>query len=153
MAQRRDKRGRYSGTAGGGTTRRNESQAVARRNSRAQDVSAGRGPIRRERSATKQLKAQETAAKASKVYAKRSAVLSSTGGTKLGGSGRTLKSRSTVQDTVRKNQPRVAARRVAIKGGNALQQRAAANKAARRDMRRSSTRNAAGRRMMAAAFG
>mgnify|MGYP006879133083 CR=1 FL=1 len=69
------------------------------------------------------------------------------------GGGSRIKSRSTVQDTVRKNQPKVAARKVAAKGGNALQQRAAANKAARRDMRRSSTRNAAGRRMMAAVFG
>lgn len=153
MAQRRDSRGRFAGTAGGGMTRRNEQQAVARRSSRAQDVFAGRGPVRRERSAAKQLKAQETAAKAAKVYAKRSAVLSSTGGTRLGGSGRTLTSRSTVQDTIRKTTPKAAARKVAAKGGNQLQQRAAANKAARRDMRRSSTRNAASKRMMAAAFG
>ena len=74
------------------------------------------------------------------------------GGVSSGGGSR-MKSRSTVQDTVRKNQPKVAARAAAAKGGNALQQRAAANKAANRDMRRSSTRNASARRMMAAAFG
>lgn len=73
------------------------------------------------------------------------------GGKNSGGS--RMKSRSTVQDTVRKNTPKMAARAVAAKGGNVLQQRAAANKAARRDMRRSSTRNASARRMMAAAFG
>ena len=137
MAQRRDSRGRFSGTAGGGTTRRNEQQAVARRSSRAQDVSAGRGPVRRERSAAKQLRAQDTAAKAAKVYAKRSAVLSSTGGTKLGGSGRTLKTKSPVMDTILKKQPKTAAKAAAKKGASPLKQRAVANASAVKSMRRS----------------
>lgn len=64
-----------------------------------------------------------------------------------------VRSRSTVQDTVRQQTPRGAAKAVAKRDGNALQQRAAANKAALKDMRRSSSRNAAARRALAASFG
>jgi hypothetical protein len=87
MARRykRDSKGRFSSTAGGGATRGSEQQAVARRSSRAQDVFFGRGEKRSERSAAKQVKAQETAAKAARVYAKRSKALESKGGSKLGG--------------------------------------------------------------------
>jgi hypothetical protein len=63
-----------------------------------------------------------------------------------------MRTRSTVQDTIRQQTPKGAAKAVAKRGGNALQQRAAANKAALKDMRRSSSRNAAARRMMQAAF-
>lgn len=87
MARRykRDSKGRFASTAGGGTSRAGEQQALARRQSRAADVYSGKGEIRRSRSTEKQRKAEEVAVKAAKVYAKRSVALKSTAGSKLGG--------------------------------------------------------------------
>jgi len=64
-----------------------------------------------------------------------------------------VRTKSPVMDTVRQQTPKGAAKASAKRGGNALQQRAAANTAAMRDMRRSSSARATTRSMMRAAFG
>ena len=153
MAIKRDQKGRFSGTGGGGSSRSTEQMANTRRSARAQDVFSARGANRSSRSAGKQVKAKETAAKAANVYARRSIGLKATGGAKLGGTARKLRTKSPVMDTVRQQTPNGAAKAVAKRGGNALQQRAAANSAATRDMRRSSFGRATARSMMRAAFG
>ena len=96
MARRykRDSKGRFAGTAGGGKTRANEMQAVARRQSRASDVVAGRGEARRARSSAKQRKAEEVGTKAARIYARRSMGLKATGGAPLGGQSRRARLKS-----------------------------------------------------------
>ena len=91
MPIRRDSRGRFSSTGGGGVSRRSEQQANNRRTIRATEVYNQSGPARRNRSAAKQAKGSEVAVKATRVYAKRNAVLASTAGAKLGGQNKVIK--------------------------------------------------------------
>ena len=88
---KRDSKGRFSSTGGGGASRSSEQMANTRRSARAQDAFFSRGTNRSSRSTEKQLKAQETAAKAAKVYARRSIGLKSTAGSRLGGKRKTVK--------------------------------------------------------------
>ena len=96
MARRykRDSKGRFASTAGGGITRSNELQAITRRQSRASDVIAGRGEIRRTRSNKKQQKAEQIGINASRIYARRSMGLKATGGAPLGGQSQRIRLKS-----------------------------------------------------------
>lgn len=60
-------------------------------------------------------------------------------GKRLGGSRSVISTRQPVSDTILREQPRAAARRVGRQGGNPMQQRAAANANAMKSMRRSRT--------------
>jgi hypothetical protein len=91
---KRDSKGRFASTGGGGASRSSERMANIRRSSRAQDVFFARGEKRNERSAGKQVKAQETAAKAARVYARRGIGLKATGGAALGGKSSKLRVKS-----------------------------------------------------------
>ncbi len=82
---KRDSKGRFSGTPGGGTSRSTEQGANNRRKIRAGEVYNQSGPARRNRSAAKQVRGQKTAVEATRVYQKRDAVLNSAAGARLGG--------------------------------------------------------------------
>lgn len=88
---KRDSRGRFAGTAGGGSSRKSEIQANNRRTIRAGDVYNQSGPSRRQRSAAKQAKGMGVAVKAARIYARRGIGLNATAGALLGGKRKTIK--------------------------------------------------------------
>lgn len=162
MAIKRDSKGRFSGGGGGGggTSQRTEAlkginrsktglrERAASTNKALTKGAPGMASLRS--SAAKELSGANTRIKSLRSDIKGSAKRA---GAPVGGKSRKLRTKSPVMDTVRQQTPKGAAKAVAKRGGNALQQRAAANSAATRDMRRSSFGRATARSMMRAAFG
>ena len=82
---KRDSKGRFSSTPGGGSSRESEVQANNRRLARAKEVQKTSGNPRIARTAPKLVQAGVAAYDAIKVYQRRSTALASTGGARLGG--------------------------------------------------------------------